>query len=682
MPFTEPVTLSLVFTSLLPQTPQRSTRGESMSAPTDEPTPDDLQSPAQTATTPSTTIADTAASPTDTATSSAAATVGNTRSDGDDRWTADVPPDTPWSFTEYINAYRRNAGHPVHILLSFFRGSGGRLAIATLALVAKQSPCWVLPIVTSNIINIITYRDQHDLSELWVNLTVALVFVLQNVLSTWTVALQFGRVNRNIERKLRGSLVVKLQQLSIRFHNETQSGRLLSKVMRDVENVEVLIDQTYRSLPIIALDITIAIVVTAMHSPTVLLFFALTVPAAVIAIYCFRKPIRQSNHDFRSQMEQTQAAVAEMIEMIPVTRAHGLQHVEIDHMSKRLNHIHDTGLRLDVVNGLFGATSWVVFQVFQLGCLAFTSYLALNGRIQIGDVVLFQTYFAQIVNSISSLINLYPVLTKGMESVSSIGEILQETDVERNARDVEPARLRGDVEFRHVDFRYSPDYPMVLRDFSLTVPAGQSLAFVGDSGSGKSTLLKLLIGFGVPQAGSVLVDGIDLKEMDLDAYRRQIAVVPQNTILFSGTLRDNIIYGLGDVNDAEVERVVREVGLDDVVAELPEGLDTQLGEHGGTLSGGQRQRIAIARALIRHPRIIIFDEATSALDSASERKVQAAIDHMMGQCTTFMVAHRLSTIRNADRIVVMEHGRAVESGSYDDLMAARGKFYRLKTLQE
>ncbi|MBM6699543.1 ABC transporter ATP-binding protein [Bifidobacterium pullorum subsp. saeculare] len=593
-----------------------------------------------------------------------------------------VPQGTPWSFDEYIAAYRRHAGHPLAILLRFLAGNAKDLTIAMFGLVAKQSPVWVIPIVTRNIINVVTYPDRHHITELWLNLSIGLGFILQNIVTNWLYAYHFGKVNRTIEQRLRGSLIVKLQHLSIRFHNETQTGRLLSKVMRDVENVEVLLDQMFRSLPLIVLDIAIAITVTAFASPKVLLFFVCSVPVAVLAIYAFRKPIRDSNHDFRSQMEHTQAAVAEMLEMIPVTRAHGLQQVEIDHMGRHLSRIRDTGLHLDVINGLFGATSWVVFQAFQLGCLAFTSWLALTGQIQIGDVVLFQTYFAQIVNGISGLINLYPVLTRGIESVSSIGEILQETDVECNARKVEPNEIKGDVEFRSVDFRYSPDYPWVLRDYSLTVPAGQSVALVGDSGSGKSTLLNLLIGFAEPEAGQVLVDGVDLSTIDLDAYRRQIAVVPQNTILFSGTLRDNITYGLADVDDAEVDRVIREVGLEDVVDALPEGVDTPLGEHGGTLSGGQRQRIAIARALIRRPRIIIFNEATSALDSVSEKQVQQATERMMSQCTTFLVAHRLSTIRNADRIVVMEHGRIVEEGTYDELMAKRGKFFALKKLQE
>lgn len=588
------------------------------------------------------------------------------------------------TFDEYIQNYRRNSGHPIRILLHFFKGSGRDLTISTIALIAKQSPMWVTPIVTRNIINCATDPASHSVTEMVINLVIGIFFIAQNIGTAYLYIRHFGKVNRLIERRLRGSLIAKLQQLSIRFHTETQSGRLMSKIMRDVENVEVLLDQTYRSLPLVILDIIIAVTVTAVSSPTVLVFFALAIPTAIFAIWFFRRPIRESNHDFRNQMERTQAAVAEMIEMIPVTRAHGLENVEIRKMNRKLEFIRSAGLKLDIINIVFGATSWVIFQIFQLLCLGFTGYLAYRGRISVGDVVLFQTYFTQIVNGVSNMINMYPLLTKGVESINSIGEVLQEDDVEHNPKQngVEPGRLDGDVEYRHVDFRYKPDLPLVLNDFSLKVRAGESIAFVGDSGSGKSTLIKLLIGFGEPESGAVLVDGIDLKRMDLDAYRSQIAVVPQNTILFSGTLRDNITYGLEHVDDAEVDRIIDEVGLDDVVAQLPQGLDTLIGEHGGTLSGGQKQRISIARALIRHPRIIVFDEATSALDSVSEKKVQHATERMMGHCTTFMVAHRLSTIRNADRIIVLEHGRIVEQGPYEELMAARGKFWRLKTMQE
>ena len=211
--------------------------------------------------------------------------------------------------------------------------------------------------------------------------------------------------------------------------------------------------------------------------------------------------------------------------------------------------------------------------------------------------------------------------------------------------------------------------------------AGESIAFVGESGAGKSTILNLLIGFVPPANGKILIDGINMVNLDLNEYRHQIAVVPQNTILFSGTIVDNITYGLGNVPRQEVEEVIREVGLWELVEKLPQGLDTQLGEHGDKLSGGQRQRISIARALIRKPKIVVFDEATSALDSASEKKVQEATSRMMENCTTFLVAHRLSTIRNADRIVAMKEGRIVEVGTYEELMGKKGYFYELKSLQ-
>lgn len=323
----------------------------------------------------------------------------------------------------------------------------------------------------------------------------------------------------------------------------------------------------------------------------------------------------------------------------------------------------------------------MVFQAFQIICLAFTGYLAVKGKISVGEVVLYQTYFGSLVGQISTLISIYPQISKGLESVKSIGDIMGETQVETNNSIVPLGELKGGVEFVNVDFKYPGSDKWILKDFTLTVKPGESIAFVGESGAGKSTVLNLLIGFIPPTNGKVLIDRINMVNLDINEYRHQIAVVPQNTILFSGTIMDNITYGLKNVSEADVMEVIREVGLDDMIAKLPYGIHTQLGEHGDKLSGGQRQRISIARALIRRPKIIVFDEATSALDSASEKKVQEATNNMMKNCTTFLVAHRLSTIRNADRIVAMKEGRIVEVGSYEELMEKKGYFYELKALQ-
>lgn len=583
---------------------------------------------------------------------------------------------------EYIRSYSTNQNRPVRIMLGFFKGHGFELVKTVFFLIIKQSPVWIIPIVTSNIINAATYRDEHDWTEILINVGIALVFLLQNIASSYIQAGIYSKVIREIEMNLREALIHKLQHLSISFHKEMQSGRLMSKVMRDVENVETLLYQAFGFLVNVFLDISIAVVVIACNSPVVLLFFLCVIPVAVGAVYFFRKPIRNNNRQFRREMEETQAAVAEMVELIPVTRAHGLEKVEINRMDDRFRRIRESGYRLDMVNMLFGATSWVIFQSFQILCLGFTATLAYKGKITVGEVVLYQTYFTQIVSQIVNLINMYPNLTKGVESVKSIGEIIGADDLEQNNAIIPLGELKGAVSFRNVSFRYRNGDRMILEDFNLDVKAGESVAFVGGSGAGKSTVLNLMIGFDEPNSGKILVDGINMANLDKNEYRSQIAVVPQNTILFSGTVRDNIAYGMKDVSDEEVWSILKEVGMEDVVAAMPEGIYTKLGEHGGTLSGGQRQRISIARALLRKPKIIIFDEATSALDSESEKKVQEATSRMMKQCTTFLVAHRLSTIKDADRICVMENGKIVEQGSYQELMEKKGHFYRLKQLQE
>lgn len=581
----------------------------------------------------------------------------------------------------FIESYRRHQGHPLRILVSIYKGNYHKFVMAVICFFIKHACVWVLPIITANIINDVTSGHPDTLEHIifYAVLEVALIGV--NIPMNYLYTSYKSLATRYAETGLRKALIRKLQQLSISYHVETQSGRLQSKIIRDVEAVETLSTQMFLGILNIALNIGVALAVTASKSKIVFLFFLLTAPVAAITMVSFRTAMKKRNNEFRKEMEETSARVMEMVELVPVTRAHALEDEEVQKMSGQLFAVAEKGYKLDLVQALFGSVGWAIFQVFQVICLAFTGYLAWKGNIMAGDITLYQSYFATVVNQVSAIVTLLPTITKGIESVNSIGEVLLSEEVEENEGKQEISEVKGIFDFEDVTFHYKNNDVQILNHLNLHVEQGETIALVGESGAGKSTILNLVIGFHLADGGKVLLDGSDMTQIDLRTYRKHLAVVPQTSILFSGSIRENIVYGSEGVTEEELQEVLRAANLTEFIESLPKGLDTMVGEHGGKLSGGQRQRIAIARALIRKPSVIILDEATSALDSISEKLIQEALGNLTRGRTTFIVAHRLSTIRDADKIAVIADGHCVEYGTFEELMEQKGEFYRMKMIQ-
>lgn len=581
----------------------------------------------------------------------------------------------------FIECYKKHKGHPMQILLGLYKGNYHKFFLAVIFFFIKHAPVWVLPIVTANIINDITSGSPETYQNIIIQAMIMIVLVALNIPMNYMYTRYKSLATRYAETGLRRALVRKLQQLSISYHKETQSGRLQSKIMRDVEAVETLSTQMFLSILNIALNIAIALIVTINKSLVVFIFFLLTTPIAAATMVFFRNVMKKRNNEFRKEMEETSARVMEMVELIPVTRAHALEEEEVQKMSGQLFAVAEKGYRLDVIQSLFGSVGWAIFQIFQVVCLGFTGFLAIKGTVMPGDITLYQSYFATIVSQVSSLMSLIPTIAKGIESVNSIGEVLLEDDIEQNEGKEIIKDIYGEFDFKDVTFRYNNIDRPVLHNLNLHVDKGETIALVGESGAGKSTILNLVIGFNQVNSGEVFIDGHNMKDIDLRSYRKYLAVVPQTSILFSGTIRDNITYGVDNVDEATLDEIVKAANLTDLINSLPDGLDTMVGEHGGKLSGGQRQRISIARALIRNPKVIVLDEATSALDSISEKLIQEALNNLTKDRTTFIVAHRLSTIKDADKIAVIADGHCVEYGTYDELMNLKGEFYQMKKIQ-
>jgi len=563
-------------------------------------------------------------------------------------------------------------------LLALARPHAGRLALAGLCLLLSSAAFLAVPYVIRLLTDsVFVHHDAAALNEVTLRL---LGVVLVTAVFGYGRGYLLSYTGTRIVSDLRVRLYSHLQELSLSFYDERRTGEIMSRVTADTTLVQTVITNNLLSL-VQQVFTLVAVVAIILVTDWRLALVALAVaPLLVVMGALVGRRTRALSRQAQEQLAEASTVLEETLSAVCVVKAFGRETYEQGRYAGAVGR----SFRISVAAARLSSLFEAVMTSAGFGAVAvvlwFGGHEVLAHRLTPGGLISFLFYLVMLIGPLQSLASLYNEFQQALGGATRIFELLDTRPdvVDAPGADALPP-ARGLLEVRDLSFAYSADGPTVLDRVSLTAAPGQTVALVGPSGAGKTTLVSLLPRFYDPTSGRILVDGHDIAGVTLQSLRAVMAVVPQEPTLFGGTVRENIAYGREGATDAAVERAARVANAHEFITALPDGYDAIVGERGVKLSGGQRQRIAIARAILKDPRVLILDEATSALDNRSEGVVQEALERLMVGRTTIVIAHRLTTVERADKIVVLDAGRVVEEGAHGELLARGGLYQRLYT---
>ncbi len=515
-----------------------------------------------------------------------------------------------------------------------------------------------------------------------VGLVLLAILIVQGIFSYIRVNL-FTVVSERSIADIRRDLYEKLISLPIAFYDKTRVGELLSRISADVEQLQQVLSMTLAEFVRQILILIIGVILLLVTTPKLALVMLTTFPVVVVGALFFGRFIRNKSKSRQQELAETNTIVDETLQSIQTVKSFTNEPYEYKRYSEKIEKVVMMALGLSKYRAAFGSFIIIILFGGIFFLLWYGATMVGKGQMTVGELVSFIAYTMFIGGAIGSLGNFYTTIASAIGGTERIKEILQhEQELDINH---EPVKIKtnGEIEFRHVWFHYPtrPDVE-VLKGISLTIQPGQKIALVGASGAGKSTIAQLILRFYEVNKGLVCIDGIDVRAYPRDDYRRLLGLVPQEVLLFGGTIRENILYGFPRATESQVIEAAKRANAWEFIQSFPEGLETLVGERGVKLSGGQRQRIAIARAILRDPQILILDEATSSLDAESEKLVQDALNKLMVGRTSVIIAHRLATIKDVDCIYVIDDGQVVESGTHEQLLyKPNGLFAQLARMQ-